>query len=92
MVPNFQTFETIMINSAIDETKHTNHAWIRWFILHLGVFVVFVFCIFVLFFGGREERCKGFLGLIGGKCRKNEFLGGVFLLVNLGTLKDRLYV
>lgn len=26
MVPNCQTFETIMKNSAIDETKHTNHA------------------------------------------------------------------
>lgn len=26
VVPNCQTFETIMKNSAIDETKHTNHA------------------------------------------------------------------
>lgn len=35
----------------------------------LGVFVCF---------GGREEWCKRFLGLIGGECRKNEFWGEYF--------------
>lgn len=83
IVPNCQTFETIMKNSATDETAYKP-------CLNNMVYPIIRWCF--CFFGGTGEWYEGSLGLIGGECKKKWIILEVFLLVNLSTLKDRDFI